>query len=313
MRAIKITWKRLLIGVVLLIFGLPVLAILIVVGCIRYFDETNGVIICAGQQRTYLLYVPPSYNPTRPTPLVISMHGAGGWPALQKNISHWNQLADENGFIVVYPAGTELPKIWHVDLSAGRSADVDLISQLMSTLSTTYNIDQTRIYVDGLSNGGGMAFVLSCALADRIAAVGLVASAQSLPFSWCVSQHAVPMIAFHGTADPIVPYQGGPSKMSSTPFPNIKTWTADWARRNGCEPNPVDTVLASDVTRSEYRNCDARADVVLYTIQGGGHSWPGGKPLPEWWVGRTSNGIDATRQMWEFFRVHQLNKQAVPK
>jgi polyhydroxybutyrate depolymerase len=182
--------------------------------------------------------------------------------------------------------------------------DVRFISELIDTLKASYNIDSTRIYANGLSNGGGMAFVLSCTLSDRIAAVGMVGAAQTLPWSWCKDQRAVPMIAFHGTTDPAVPYNGGPSWISSRPFPNVSRWTANWARRNRCGANPVESAVAADVTRREYTNCADNAEVVLYTVHGGGHTWPGGGPLPEWFVGTTTHTIDATSLMWAFFRDH---------
>jgi polyhydroxybutyrate depolymerase len=154
-----------------------------------------------------------------------------------------------------------------------------------------------------------MAFVLSCALSDRIAAVGTVAAAQSLPWSWCTDHRPVPMIAFHGTADWIVPYNGGRSPVSPDLYPSVPTWTANWARRNRCGASPVDSVVAADVTRVEYTNCAEGAAVVLYTVRGGGHAWPGGKPMPEWMVGPTSRSIDATSQMWAFFREHRLPRK----
>jgi polyhydroxybutyrate depolymerase len=117
----------------------------------------------------------------------------------------------------------------------------------------------------------------------------------------------MPLINFHGTAD-LVPYNGGKVFASPRPFPSVLTWTANWARRNQCAPDPVASVVAADVTRLEYTNCADDAAVVLYTIKGGGHQWPGGKPLPEWMVGRMSPGIDATRQMWAFFREHPLRR-----
>ncbi len=302
--------RKLVIGAVLVIIGLPLVLVLIVVVSVHVLDRTNGAITSSGRERTYLLYVPPSYDRARPTPLVISMHGAAGWPAQQMNVSRWNRLADEQGFIVVYPAGSGVPKIWHVDRGAGLMRDVGFISVLIDTLEAAYNIDPTRIYANGLSIGGGMAFVLSCTLSDRIAAVGMVAAAQSLPSSWCTDHRPVPMIAFHGTADPIVPYQGGPLGDPFSPvtvmFPPVRAWVASWAHRNRCGTNPVDSAVAADVTRREYPHCADHAAVVLYTIRGGGHSWPGGKPLPEWWVGPTSRSIDATAQMWAFFRAHQL-------
>ncbi len=184
--------------------------------------------------------------------------------------------------------------------------DVRFISELIDTLEAAYNIDPTRIYANGLSNGGGMAFVLSCTLSDRIAAVGMVAAAQLLPFSWCTDRRPVPMIAFHGTADRAAPYNGGASWVTPRPFPDVRAWTANWAERNRCASQHIDSAVATDVIRREYTSCADGAAVVLYTVLEGGHTWPGGGPLPEWFVGTTSNSIDASSQMWAFFREHQL-------
>ena len=116
----------------------------------------------------------------------------------------------------------------------------------------------------------------------------------------------MPMISFHGTADPMTPYKGGRAWVASEVFPSIPSWTASWARRNRCGTNPVESVIAPDVTRIEYPDCAGGADVVLYRVQGGGHTWPGGEPMPEWFVGPTSNSVDATSTMWAFFREHPL-------
>jgi polyhydroxybutyrate depolymerase len=200
--------------------------VLIAAASICVLDRSNGAIVSSGRERRYLLHVPPSYDPTKPTPLVISMHAAAMWPAQQMNLSRWNRLADEYGFIVVYPSGNGargVPKNWHVSRSAGLVRDVTFISELIDALKTAYNIDPARIYANGFSLGGGMAYVLSCTLSDRIAAVGMVAAAQTLPWNWCTDQRAVPMIAFHGTAD-LVPYEGGPSPDPFNPltFPAVR-------------------------------------------------------------------------------------------
>jgi len=292
-----------------LVLGLPVLSVLLASVSYYFLNRTSDVMVSSGQRREYLLHVPSSYDRSKPTPLVISLHGGGGWPAQQMDLSGWNRLADSHGFIVVYPAGSGAPRAWSVDHGAGLTKDVRFISELIDTLEAAYNIDPARIYANGLSNGGGMAFVLSCTLSDRIAAVGMVAAAQSLPWSWCTDPRPVPMIAFHGEADTFAPYHGGRSPVFPDPFvlPSIPTWTANWARRNRCGPNPVESVVAADVTRLEYPNCADDAAVVLYTVQGGGHTWPGGKPMPESLAGFTSNGVDATSQMWAFFREHRLS------
>jgi len=291
--------KKHVIAAVMILLSVPALFALAQAVAFRVHNRCNGSMVSAGEEREYLLYVPRSYDRARPTPLVISMHGAGGWPVQQMELSRWNRVADENGFIVVYPSGKGGlgPRVW-------RERDVQFISDLIDKLQAEYNIDRRRIYANGLSNGGGMSFVLSCTLADRIAAVGMVGAAHLLPWSWCKERRPMPMIAFHGTADSFAPYKGGMSWVASSPFANIPRWTANWARRNRCEPRPVESVAAADVMRREYPHCADDAAVVLYTIEGGGHTWPGGEPLPEWFAGRTTNSIDASRQMWVFFRAH---------
>lgn len=299
--------KRVL-GAVMAIIGLPPLVALAEAVSFHVRNRNNGSLVSSGEQREYLLYVPKSYDSAKPTPLVISMHGAGGWPVLQRDLSGWSRLAESHGFIVAYPSGLRGrgPRVWRVRPGTGLTKDVRFISDLIDELEKTYNVDPTRIYANGLSNGGGMAFVLSCTLSDRIAAVGMVAAAQTLPWSWCRDRRPVPMIAFHGTADPMVPYEGGRSWIGPVSFPDVSEWTASWARRNRCGPAAVESAVAADVTRRDYTGCADGAAVVLFTIHGGGHTWPGGRPLPEWFVGPTSRSVDATRQMWAFFQEHRL-------
>jgi polyhydroxybutyrate depolymerase len=266
-------------------------------------NETNGTIVTSGETRQYLLYVPKSYDRSKPTPLVISLHGAALWPAAEMEISRWNEMADERGFIVVYPSGSDIPRVWPMEQDS-LGLDVKFISDLIDKLEAAYNIDPTRIYADGMSNGGGMAFALSCKLSDRIAAVGAVAAALSQNWEWCGNSRPVPTMAFHGTADPMALYQGGPSPVSPDQFPNIRDWTARVARRNRCKGDPSDARITANVRRLEYTNCAENADVMLYTVEGGGHTWPGGRHLPESMVGPTTREISATRVMWEFFLQH---------
>lgn len=267
---------------------------------------TNGTLVSAGERRAYLLHVPPSYDPSVPAPLVISLHGFASRPVGQKDMSRWNDLADRFGFLVVYPAGTGLPLRWRAggDRSAAASApDVRFISDLIDKLQAEYTIDPRRIYANGLSNGGGMTFVLSCTLADRIAAVGMVAGLYVYAWDQCTPARPLPTVVFHGTADPIVPYSGGSGGPSRMNFPVIPDWVTTLAQRNGCTAATSQRVV-DDVGAVQYTGC--AADVVFYTIDGGGHTWPGGQPLPELITGRTTDSIDASRTMWDFFVQHPL-------
>jgi polyhydroxybutyrate depolymerase len=295
-----------LLGVILLL-SLAAIVIAIVFSCL---NRTNGEIYCAGRRRTYLLYVPETYDAATATPLVICLHGFAQWPAHQMEMTGWNELADQFGFIVVYPAGTGFPLRWNAGGELGTANDplfdVIFLSDLIDSLQNEYNIDEARIYANGLSNGAGMSHMLACKLSDRIAAVGTVAGAYSLPWSECTPSRPVPVIAFHGTADPIVPYGGGRSRSPDLPLPAVEDWAATWAERNGCGDAPLELPSSGEVSAIRYTDCNKGADVVLYTVQGGGHTWPGGAPLPEWLAGHTTSDIDATEEMWEFFVQHPL-------
>lgn len=313
--------KKFIVSAVVVVVGVPLTTIVGAIVTISILDETNASLVSSGETREYLVHVPESYDGTTPTPLVISLHAGATWPAHQMNLSRWNALADEEGFIVVYPSGSpeflDVVRIWHsFELGRGLERDVRFISELLETLQSSYNIDAARVYANGMSNGGGMAFVLSCTLSDRIAAVGVVAPAQSLPTGWCTDPRPVPLIAFHGIADPIVPYDGGPLGDPFNPvkpvFPAVEDFVGRWAQRNGCAARPIHSTFAPDVTRLEYPDCADGAPVVLHTLAQGGHSWPGGKPPPAWWVGPTSDAVDATREMWAFFRDHRLKVAHAP-
>lgn len=303
--------RKIILGVLVIVIGLPVAFILTAYACVSIMDKTNGTIVSSGVTRRYLLYVPKTYDRSKAAPLVISMHPGASWPAAEMHISGWNEVAEQHGFIVVYPAGSGVfggfspgPHVFHMGpRSLGR--EVRFISDLIDKLEAEYNIDRTRIYADGMSNGGGMAFALSCRLSDRIAAVGAVAAAQMLDWELCADSRPVPTVAFHGTADPMAPYQGGSSPISPGVFPSIRDWAARVAQRNQCEGGPSDTRITTSVRRLGYTNCAENADVVLYTVEGGGHTWPGGKPLPEWMAGRTTGEINASSVMWEFFLQHR--------
>jgi len=303
--------RKIILAVFVIVIGLPAAFVLTAFVWFSIMDKTNGTIISSGVTRRYLLYVPKTYDRSKATPLVISIHPAATWPAIEMSISRWNDLAERYGFIVVYPAGSGAffggfspgPQVWPMGpRSLGR--DVRYVSDLIDNLQSEYNIDPNRIYADGMSNGGGMAFALSCKLSDRIAAVGAVAAAQALSWDRCGDSKPVPTVAFHGTADKFAPYQGGLSPIAPGSFPNIPDWTAHVAQRNQCKGDPSDTRITASVRRLAYTNCAENADVILYTVEGGGHTWPGGKPLLEWWAGRTTSEINATRVMWAFFTQH---------
>ena len=304
--------KRLLIGLAILL-GVPILGVAILAGVLYYqVHRTNGEVLTGGRQRSYLLYVPKSYQPGRPTPLVISLHGFAEWPAHLMEISRWNRLADEFGFLVVYPSGTGLPLRWHsngmeADASKARQ-DVQFISDLIDHLAWSYTLDTNRVYANGLSNGAGMSFLLACRLSERIAAMGGVSGAYLLPWTAWQTQRPVPAIIFHGTTDPIVPFHGGLAGPFHVPLPDIPKWVKTLAAHDECQPTATPLPAVGSVSGVRYNGSDPNSEVVFYAVAGGGHSWPGGKPMPRRIVGHTTQDIDATRLMWDFFQRHPKGK-----
>ncbi len=268
--------------------------------------QTEHTLDYDGLRRAYLLYIPASYDPTQPAPLVLSLHGFSSNPLQQVSISAWNPVADTHGFPVVYPQGTGLPLRWNSGQSffEGRRGtdDVGFINALLDHLTETLCIDTTRIYVSGLSNGGGMSHGLACELADRVAAIGGVAGAYST--RECEPSRPVPVIAFHGTADNIVPYGG--SEGGNMTLPSVEIWAAEWAARNGCADSPQPLERVGAVSGVAYEDCDENASVVFYTVEEGGHTWPGGGLLPAFIVGETNQDVNASEIMWDFFMAHPL-------
>ena len=303
-------WMKWVSRLSLKLFGPTISLGLLTLVAYLLFHRTNGSMVSSGKKRSFILYVPKSYDPATPAPLIICIHGFSEWPAHLMQMSRWNDLADQFGFIMVYPSGTRFPMRWRILGKPGSAddpqIDVTFISDLIKKLEGDYNLDPARIYANGMSNGGGMSLVLACTLSDRIAAIGSVAGAYLFPWEQCHSTRPVPAIIFHGTADPIVPYQGGPSRAFKYPFPPVPEWVEALARHNGCSPERQEIPASGDVSGVQFRNCESNAEVVFYSIDHGGHSWPGSEPLPDFVAGSTSQDIDATKTMWSFFQQHPM-------
>lgn len=299
-------WPLRILGLLALLAGLFCLA------AYREVYRSNGEVISGGRKRSYLLHVPKSYQPNRPTALVICLHGFAEWPAHVMRLSHWNRLADDSGFLVVYPCGSRFPLRWHCGggLSNPELArqDVQFIADLIDRLKREYNLDEARVYANGLSNGGGMSFLLAGRLSERIAAIGSVGGAHVLPWTDFNPKRPVPAKIFHGTADRIVPYHGKSWGASGFSLPDLPQWVQTLAIRNGCETNAVQLPTRGSVSGVHYPGGTNHADVVFYTVKGGGHTWPGGKPMSALIVGKTTADVDATRLMWEFFQQHPMEK-----
>lgn len=268
-----------------------------------------------GLERSYIIYIPESYDETAdPYPLIFAFHGAGGTGASVATYSDFNTLADEENFIIVYPNGVN--RVWNDarvgDSRVGNIDDVGYISSVIDYLSETLNIDEARVYATGHSMGGMFAFRLGCELQDKIAAIASVAS--TLPeylLPACVNAAPIPVLVIQGTDDEVIPWSGIPG--NGRGYLSALNTMRFWVVHNECSVDGEFTTEPdrdrNDGTRvmvERYTDCTDGADVTLYGVYHGGHTWPGHPITAGNEIGVTSMDIDATRITWEFFQQYSL-------
>jgi polyhydroxybutyrate depolymerase len=275
-----------------------------------------------GIARSYRLYVPSELDPAEPVPLVFVLHGGSGDAESAEQItrSGFHALADQHGFIVVYPEG--LDRHW-IDGRAANATDrrdedddVTFIAALIDHLADTYPVDRSRVYATGISNGAMMSLRLACDLADQITAVAIVTGSMWDDLAAaCAPPRPVPILILNGTDDPLVRWDGGDiilfGRSRGRVWPTEDTVNF-WRDYDACPAEPqIETLPDTDpgdhthVTRTTYAPCAENTAVELYTIAGGGHTWPGGAQyLHHWLIGRTSRDIDANAVIWSFFASH---------
>jgi polyhydroxybutyrate depolymerase len=263
-----------------------------------------------GLARTYELHVPAGVE--HPSALVVNLHAAGATGRDQAALTHYNAVADAHGFAVVHPDGIDFS--W----ADGRGAsipdrqgvdDVGFISALVSQLVAQYGINPGRVYATGLSAGAFMANRLACDRADLFAAIAPVAGTLGTNVG-CSPSRPVSVLAAHGTADPIVPFDGGGmvGRGGASDVVAAPAMVARWQQIDQCPAMPSQNVLPGNgdgtaTTSLTYSPCAAGTAVEFMRIDGGGHTWPGAPPiLPE--VGAASHAFDASEASWQFFNAH---------
>jgi polyhydroxybutyrate depolymerase len=255
-----------------------------------------------GRSRTYQLYVPRAYDGTAPVPLVFNFHGFGSNAQQQMAYSNFMPLADRHDFLIVAPDGQGAVRHFNLTGEKGLQNDIAMVLALVKHIEATFCVDTARVYSTGMSDGGAMTSVLACVAPQTFAAFGPVAVQLAPP--GC-RNHSVSIVAFHGTKDPVVPYAGGKVNccggaiLGSTPEA-----MATWAAHDHCNAAFTDTKLGTQVTRRTWKGCDGTSEVVLYSIIGGGHTWPGAIAISR--LGLTTKQIDASSTIWDFFAAHPL-------
>jgi polyhydroxybutyrate depolymerase len=283
--------------------------------------EEKVTISSGGVERWYLRHVPTGYDGSAALPVVVDLHGYSEGADVQARLSALGPYGDEHGFITLTPQGSGTVSRWD---TAPSSADQLFIGDVLDQVEADLCVDSDRIFVTGLSNGAMMTSAIGCALSDRIAAIAPVAGIQDP--DGCAPARPMPVIAFHGTEDGFLSYDGGyGERTASLPAPDgsgktlgdlgvrdsggpsVVEMTSAWAARAGCDTSPAESAVASDVTLLDFP-CSGDVDVQLYRIDGGGHTWPGSalSAAVASIIGPTTTSISANALMWAFFEEHPL-------
>ena len=247
-----------------------------------------------GRTRHYRLGVPASYDPNTPSPVILDLHGAVSNAQQQSTVSQLPAKGTARGYLVVSPDA--INGSW--ELTADGADDTFLMA-LLDDVAQRYCVDLDRVHAAGISLGSWKATVTACTHQDRFASIALVAEEVAPP--GC----SLPVVAFHGTADRVVPYGAGadPGVVvtgSNAGLPGVEVNMPKWATNDGCSEEKDVVHLDPDVDHWIYRDCPEGTGVELYSIVGGGHAWPG-SPIGGVGVTRT---IDATAIALDWFDAH---------
>ena len=247
-------------------------------------------LIVNGTTREYIIYVPENYTGTSSLPLLLSFHGLTSNMEFNFNYTNFDQLAENENFIVVYPNGID--NSWTVNSS--NNPDIDFIEALLDQLENDYKIESNRIYSTGMSNGGNFSFTLACELSNRIAAIASVTGLMlQVAIGDCIPTRPLAILHIHGTEDPIANYAF------------VQRGLNFWIEHNTTNMNPIvsnipdiDTQDGSTVEKYEYINGENGVEVLHLKVIGGGHQWPGFQGNMD---------INASEEVWNFVKAFDLN------
>ena len=286
-------------------------------------DKERHAVELGSTERWWRQTAPARAADDDPMPLVVDFHGLAEGADIATAMSKFGELGMEEGFATVFPNGTGQPVRWETTPGDPENPDLEFVGTMLEGVSEELCIDESRIYAAGLSMGGFMSSLVACEMSGRFAAVAPVAGLQ-FP-DGCNPGRPIPVLSFHGTADPILLFNGGvntdalrpvlggdgptttstsvPTDLDGEGYPAA---ARDWAEQNGCEGSSDEDVSEEVILRTF--DCPDGADVEFYIIEGGGHSWPGSEfsKSIESIVGPTTFDIDATDLIWTFFQGFRL-------
>jgi polyhydroxybutyrate depolymerase len=294
--------------------------------------------------RTFTVHLPQGYDSQQHYPVVILLHGRDQDAAEIARLTHFNEFADKDSIIAIYPnamngrwaIGAAQPQVYRRgpyrrgpygpgyppgprrepgdrrDAAARGAADMPFLNRMLDKVTTHYSVDTRRIYAVGLGEGGFMALRTGCSMADRIAAIAVVAATMPKTLN-CIPSRPIPVLLMNGTDDPMVHFDGGRYKDGLLHLLSAQDTAKEWARLNHCSEKSTESKLPSlqkggkDTKVYLFDGCHENAQVALYAVKDGGHTWPGGEQyMNEKEVGKTSNALNANETIWSFLVTRKI-------
>lgn len=276
-------------------------------------SQAANSIVVDGHRRTFLIKVPPSYDPKTPVPLLLVFHGRGGNGQRIADVTQFDRLPRPEGTIVVYPDG--YANSWadgRGDSKAEQAGidDVAFVKALIDHLAKSFNIDERAIFAAGFSNGAIFSQRLACELSERVTAIAAVVGPITPSVaSRCHPKKRISVLGIYGTKDPLNPWEGGDiMKGGRGPILSVQATIDLWGRLNGCQKPqtrislPVRVHDGTHAWVEGYLACQEGVKVILHGVEGMGHAWPPRPPGFARITGSTSGNLDATQVIWTFFQ-----------
>lgn len=269
--------------------------------------DTDRTLVAGGRERSYVMHVPPGYDPTRRTPLVLMFHGLGGDPRTVLEATDMAEKADRDNAILVLPLGRGDVSQWYFrsPITNPRS-DLAFVRDLVKQVKRDACIDSSRTYAAGFSNGSALTLALACDASTQFTAYAAVSGPYYEPK--CRKAPAASIVYFHGTADTTVPYEGADTVIGR--LPPVNDIMSKWAKHDRCPSGGATTRATDTVRHFAWTGCEDGTSVDIYAVVGGVHGWPGGGPMSPGRTSRTQDSpVDATDVIWEFFDQHPAGGQ----
>lgn len=241
-----------------------------------------------GRERSYRLFVPTQYDGHTPLAVVLDLHGSGGTSAGQARRSGFEAVAAREGFAVASLQGDN--NGWNVPVHEDRPDDIAYVGDVIDDVAANLCADVNRVYATGFSGGARMSSLLGCELNARIAAIAPVSG---LRWPAPCGGRAIPVLTFHGLADPENTYDGRAEGRGGEWLESVPEALAGWAGHNGCDPAVILEDPPGPLSTMRYAGCRDGAEVRMIRIDGLGHTW-------------TKKEVDTTEVIWQFFKSHRL-------